>query len=83
MRGRRVGALVTYNRALRKIRRARAKGIATPSHLASGKPVPLQNNVGEWHAWAPPVPGPPFVPAKPIAGPFDTREEAQEWIDDQ
>lgn len=52
----------------------------TPAHLASGAPVSLRRTSGEWDVWAPPIAGPPFMASRQLAGPFDTREEAEAWI---
>lgn len=71
----RVGPLAKYKLALRRIKRARAK--APPRELYI-----LRRPTGEWDVWNPPDPGPPFVPAVHKAGPFDTRDEAQEWINE-
>lgn len=85
MRKRRVGAIARFKATRRRIQRERLAGIgvATPSHLASGAPAILRGQDGKWSIWSAPIPGPPFVPAQFMAGDFDTRDEAQAWLDDQ
>lgn len=73
MRRRSVGALARYKTALRRIKRDRTKAPAIKYGV-------LRRQSGEWDVWAPPVAGPPFVRAQHMAGPFDTRDEALDWI---
>lgn len=75
---RRVGAAVEFKRYLRRQRRKPA----TPAHLASGRPIAVRDRTGEggWLVFSAPIVGPPYVSSKQIAGPFDTSDEANEWI---
>lgn len=79
----RLGAIANYKAAIRRIRRERRKPapIATPNHLASVAMTVQRGNDGLWRVWSQAIGGPPFRPARCEAGPFDTRDEAQEWID--
>jgi hypothetical protein len=70
----RVGAIAAYKAAVRKIKRDRAQGItATAGIPSSVRPTLQRSSLGEWFVW---------VRGQQVAGPFNTREEAQEWIDD-
>lgn len=74
MKKRRVGAIAQFKANCRKLKRDRAKGlIADPR---PGQPFPMQRAVNEWYVM-PPVRGPV------LAGPFDTKDEAQAWIDER
>jgi hypothetical protein len=56
--------------------------IPTPAHLAADRPTPKRCGDGTWAVWSAPKVGPPFVRSTMIASGFDSREEAQGWIDD-
>lgn len=75
---RRVGVTTEFKRYLRRQRR---KAVRVPAHLASGESIVLYRQ-GGWFVFSAMIVGPPYVPSKQIAGPFDDREEAQQWIID-
>lgn len=55
-----------------------------PAHLANSPSLAvIRRTSGEFDVWAPPTLEPPFVSARQLAGPFDTREEAEAWINDR
>ena len=75
-RKRRVGSIAYFEDVRRRQARAdRKAAIETPAHFASGRPIALKDREGTWRVFSPP-PG-----SKQIAGPFDTADEANEWID--
>lgn len=77
MRKRRLGAIATYKAQVRAIRRERARGV--PYVPEWTKPYEVQSPDGAWRVWAMNARG----QLKLMAGPFDTRDEAQAWIGEQ
>jgi hypothetical protein len=77
-------AISRYKTAARKIKRDRAAGRLAEVPVSQGhyfcrqdeRPAPaaMQNAIGEWYV---------VQFRSRLAGPFDTRAEAQAWIDEQ
>lgn len=67
-------AISRFKAARRQIKRATGLGVAIdrpPATAVPPTPVALQNAAGEWYVVA---------GRQRVAGPFDTKGEAEEWI---
>lgn len=76
-------AIARFKAARRKIRRDRKLGV-TPAYRADVPPVyaARQSPTGEWFVHRRSLDG-ARLSATPLAGPFDSRDEAEGWTRDQ